>query len=144
MDEQNITPRFPFGFGLSYTTFSYGALSIVASSSPTAYIITFTVTNSGSVMGTEIPQLYLGFPQGCGAPKRVLRGFEEVLDLDVGEGRRVEMKLSEREIRFVVISSYPSTMMSITSLAVSGMSWRRNGRGRLGNTRSQSARLSTT
>lgn len=112
MDDQNITPRFPFGFGLSYTTFSYSALSIVASSSPTAaYIISFTVTNSGSVMGTEIAQLYLGFPLGCGAPKRVLRGFEEVLDLGVGEGRRVEMKLSEREIRHVVISIYPSSMM---------------------------------
>jgi beta-glucosidase len=117
MDEQNITPRFPFGFGLSYTTFSYGALSIVASSSPTAYIISFTVTNSGGVMGTEIPQLYLGFLQGCGAPKRVLRGFEEVLDLGVGEGRRVEMKLSEREIRFVVISPHPSTTIPITSLS---------------------------
>lgn len=110
MDDQNITPRFPFGFGLSYTTFSYTALSIVASFSPAAYIISFTVTNSGNVKGTEIPQLYLGFPQGCGAPRRVLRGFEEVLDLGVGEGRRVEMKLSEREIRCVVLSFYSSPM----------------------------------
>jgi len=99
MDEQGISPRFPFGFGLSYTTFSYSALAIVAGSSPTAYTVSFTVTNSGGVQGTEIPQLYLGFPEGSGEPKRVLRGFDEVLDLWVGEARRVEMALSEREIR---------------------------------------------
>jgi beta-glucosidase len=115
MDAQNITPRFPFGFGLSYTTFAYSALSIVASSSPTAYVISFTVTNSGRVKGTEIPQLYLGFPQGSGEPKRVLRGFEEVLDVGVGEGRRVEMKLSEREIRCVVSLAIFAPHMLTTS-----------------------------
>ena len=72
MDANNITPRFEFGFGLSYTTFKYSDLSIASSGDDTT--VTFTVANSGSVDGTEIPQLYLGFPEGAGEPPRVLRG----------------------------------------------------------------------
>jgi beta-glucosidase len=107
MESQGITPRYEFGYGLSYTTFSYSSLSISTASSssssttssPPAYTISFTVTNSGSVNGTEIPQLYLGFPSNSGEPKMVLRGFDEVQDLGVGETRTVSLGLSQREIR---------------------------------------------
>ncbi|KAF4583646.1 hypothetical protein EYR38_002401 [Pleurotus pulmonarius] len=97
MDANGITPRFEFGFGLSYTTFVYsGPLSIVSSASG-ARAVTFTVANSGDVPGTEIAQLYLGFPAGAGEPERVLRGFEEVV-LGVGESRSVTIVLGERDM----------------------------------------------
>ncbi len=96
MDANNITPRYSFGFGLSYTKFSYSGLSI--STSGTSKIVTFTVTNSGSFDGTEIPQLYLGFPSGAGEPPKVLRGFDEV-PLTVGQGSTVSMSLSLRDMR---------------------------------------------
>ncbi|KIY53470.1 glycoside hydrolase family 3 protein [Fistulina hepatica ATCC 64428] len=94
MDTQNITPTFEFGFGLSYTTFNYSDLSI--SSSGSSQIITFTVTNSGDVDGTEIPQLYLGYPDGAGEPPKVLRGFDEVI-LSAGASSTVTMSLSQRD-----------------------------------------------
>jgi beta-glucosidase len=100
MDAQNITPRFEFGFGLSYTTFAYSALTITASG--TSYLIGFTVTNSGAFAGTEIPQLYLAYPASAGEPKKVLRGFEEVI-LAVCSSEAVTMNLSERDMRYVYV-----------------------------------------
>ncbi|ESK91328.1 glycoside hydrolase family 3 protein [Moniliophthora roreri MCA 2997] len=91
MDDKGITPRFEFGYGLSYTTFEYSDLSVSSS------LISFTVKNTGVFDGTEIPQLYLTFPDGAGEPKKVLRGFEEV-KLASGASQKVEMRLSEKEI----------------------------------------------
>lgn len=96
MDDQNIMPRFEFGFGLSYTTFSYSGLSI-ASSGDDSRLIKFTVTNTGVFAGYEKPQLYLAYPSSAGEPKRVLRGFEEV-ELDVGASSSVSFNLSRRDM----------------------------------------------
>ena len=52
--------------------------------------------------GTEHPQLYLGYPTGAGEPKRVLRGFEEVV-LNAGESQSVAMNLTIRDLRSVPI-----------------------------------------
>jgi len=109
-DSAGIAPRFEFGFGLSYTTFGYSALSVSgsigqytpptgngssvdASLHATAYTITATITNSGSVAGTEIPQLYLTFPASAGEPPYVLRGFEAV-QLSAGQSKTVSFPLS--------------------------------------------------
>ncbi|EKM83126.1 hypothetical protein AGABI1DRAFT_69320 [Agaricus bisporus var. burnettii JB137-S8] len=94
MDAKNITPRFEFGFGLSYTTFGYSGLSITNSGS--SKVISFKITNTGGVKGTEKPQLYLGYPGGAGEPPKVLRGFDEV-DLNVGASSTVRMTLSQRD-----------------------------------------------
>ncbi|GLB42493.1 putative glycoside hydrolase family 3 protein [Lyophyllum shimeji] len=95
MDSKNITPRFEFGFGLSYTTFAYSALSITASG--TSQVIKFTVTNTGAIAGTEIPQMYLAYPASAGEPKKVLRGFDEVA-LNVGATSVVTITLSQRDM----------------------------------------------
>lgn len=104
MDANDIAPRFEFGFGLSYTTFSYLRLSITPSTGQYVYIVSFTIQNTGSVDGTEIPQLYLEFPLGTGEPKRILRGFEEV-KLAAGASLTISLGLTVRDIRFVIASS---------------------------------------
>ena len=96
MDSKGIVPRFEFGFGLSYTTFNYSDLCI--SSHDDSHTIEFTLTNTGDFDGTEIPQLYLGFPEGSGEPIRVLRGFDEV-KLAKGESKVVEFSLTKKELR---------------------------------------------
>ncbi len=58
-DAQNITPLFPFGFGLSYTTFGFSNLQVGALTGGKA-TVTATVTNTGSRAGTEVVQLYVG------------------------------------------------------------------------------------
>jgi len=95
MDAQNITPRFEFGFGLSYAKFGYSNLQI--STSVNGVSISATVQNIGAVDGTEIPQLYLGFPPGAGEPPRVLRGFDD-LSLSAGESGTVTFSLNQRDL----------------------------------------------
>ncbi|KAJ8082008.1 hypothetical protein PM082_007854 [Marasmius tenuissimus] len=92
MDSQGIVPRFEFGYGLSYTTFNYSDLSISE-----GHTVEFKLTNTGAFDGTEIPQLYLGFPEGSGEPPRVLRGFDEV-KLAKGESKAVKFELTEKEL----------------------------------------------
>ncbi|CAK5269088.1 unnamed protein product [Mycena citricolor] len=96
MDAQGIKPRFPFGTGLSYTTFAYSGLKLTTTS--TGATATFTVRNTGGVAGTEIPQMYLTFPAAANSPKRVLRGFEEVGPLAPGASQTVTMTMNSREL----------------------------------------------
>ncbi|PFH53038.1 glycoside hydrolase family 3 protein [Amanita thiersii Skay4041] len=98
MDANDITPRFEFGFGLSYTSFEYSDLSITTSSDPSsAASVSFTIKNTGGFDGTEIPQLYLTYPANAGEPKKVLRGFNEV-DIPKGQSKRVVLNLSLRDL----------------------------------------------
>jgi beta-glucosidase len=98
MDAHAIAPRFEYGFGLSYTTFTYSGLTIKASG--TSQVISFTVKNTGAVTGTEIPQLYLGYPPSAGEPPKVLRGFDEV-PLTAGASQQVVMTVGQRDMRYV-------------------------------------------
>ena len=95
-------PLWPFGYGLSYTTFSYSDLSL-----PTSTInvgdpleASVTVTNSGKVAGDEVVQLYLKFPDVPGAPIRALRGFQRV-HLEPGASQKVAFHLSPRNLSMV-------------------------------------------
>ncbi|KAJ7926272.1 glycoside hydrolase family 3 protein [Mycena leptocephala] len=95
MDAHAIAPRFEYGFGLSYTTFAYSGLTIKVSG--TSQVISFTVKNTGAVAGTEIPQLYLGYPPSAGEPLKVLRGFDEV-PLAAGASQQVVMTVGQRDM----------------------------------------------
>jgi beta-glucosidase len=76
-DASNVTPLFPFGFGLSYTSFSYSNLNIGPLSNGQA-AVTATVTNTGSRAGTDVAQLYVSDPAPAGEPPHQLKGFQRV------------------------------------------------------------------
>lgn len=99
-DEHSIAPRFEFGFGLSYQfTATYSGLTI-ASDGTNAYTVTVSVKNTGTLAGTEISQLYLGYPASAGEPPKVLRGFEAV-PLSAGQTSSVSFPLVAKDIRCV-------------------------------------------
>ncbi|KAG2173315.1 hypothetical protein INT43_004689 [Umbelopsis isabellina] len=89
-DAHNIDPLFEFGYGMSYTKFSYNSLSVKASKS--SVTVSAKITNSGKVAGAEVPQLYIGFPKSAGEPPKVLRGFEK-LQLKAGKSGKVSFDL---------------------------------------------------
>lgn len=93
--------RYPFGHGLSYTTFGYSDLR-VAVTDPAAGVVRVacTVTNTGGVAGTEVVQLYVGDPDAAvRRPVRELRGFEKVR-LAPGEAVEVTFELTSRDFAY--------------------------------------------
>ena len=82
--------RWPFGHGLSYTTFGYSDLAV------TNQTVTVTVTNTGNLPGSEVVQLYVAAPQdGIHRPLRELKGFQKVF-LQPGESKTVTFELDDR------------------------------------------------
>jgi beta-glucosidase len=77
-DTNNVTPLFPFGFGLSYTTFGYSNLTVSVVSPSGQVQIGFDLTNTGTLTGAEVPQLYLGFPLAASEPPKLLKGFQKI------------------------------------------------------------------
>ena len=96
------TPLYPFGFGLSYSKFTYSNLklstAILKARDPLT--VEADVRNTSSIAGDEVVQLYLGFPAVDGAPIRALRGFSRI-HLAAGETQHVQFKLSPRELSLV-------------------------------------------
>ncbi len=89
-DKAKTAVRFPFGYGLSYTEFTYSNMQIHDRT------ITATVTNTGSVRGAEVVQLYIASPKnGIHRPLKELKGFVRV-ELEPGESRQVTFLLDER------------------------------------------------
>jgi beta-glucosidase len=80
---------FPFGFGLSYTTYAYSNLTI----DPAAHTATLTVKNTGSRAGAEIVQVYAALPSTAGEDYRRLVAFERV-PLNAGEAKTVTLKMN--------------------------------------------------
>lgn len=103
----DFNPQFPFGFGLSYTTFEYSNLKVDKTSVDPAATVTVTVTvkNSGSVDGKEVVQLFVSDVLASLSPDvKRLRGFEKVA-LKPGETRTVEFKLPVKELAFININN---------------------------------------
>jgi beta-glucosidase len=95
-------PLWPFGYGLSYTSFSYGDLALPNSplNAGDPLDASVTVTNTGKTAGEEVVQLYLKFPDVPGAPIRALRGFQRIR-LEPGHQKRVDFHLSPRDLSMV-------------------------------------------
>ena len=94
-------PLYPFGYGLSYTTFTYSGLEVpknVIAGQPMDADV--TVTNAGKLAGDEVVQLYLKFPDVKGAPMVALRGFQRV-HLDPGASQKVHFHLTPRDLGMV-------------------------------------------
>ena len=82
------TPLYPFGYGLSYTTFSYGGLSVPAAvNAGSPLVAEVTVTNTGKKAGDEVAQLYLDVPEGSG---RAAEGAARLPAGSSGAGRIAE------------------------------------------------------
>jgi beta-glucosidase len=95
-------PLYPFGYGLSYTTFTYSELKVSAKPVKAGDPVTadVTVTNTGKAAGDEVAQLYISFPDVKGAPIRALRGFQRV-HLDPGKSQTVHFELNGRDLGMV-------------------------------------------
>lgn len=95
-------PLYPFGYGLSYTTFSYSDLQLSATEmSPTGSVeASVTVTNSGNVDATEIVQLYIrDLVASVSRPVKELKGFERIT-LKAGESRKVTFAITPETLKF--------------------------------------------
>ena len=98
-DAQNKTPLFPFGYGLSYTTFGYGNLAVSAPDAGGNVSVGFDVTNTGTRAGAEVAQVYVGQPATSGEPPKNLRGFQRVT-LNPGQTQRVNVTLDARSFQY--------------------------------------------
>ncbi|MDR3754882.1 MAG: fibronectin type III-like domain-contianing protein, partial [Terracidiphilus sp.] len=94
-------PLYPFGYGLSYTTFKFSRLQVPASAAPGSTVsVGFDVTNTGNVAGAEVAQLYVSDPSAqVDRPERELKGFAKVR-LAPGETRHVTLTLDARAFSY--------------------------------------------
>jgi beta-glucosidase len=109
-DSQGLTPLFPFGFGLSYTTFAFSNAALVnnlTSSNPNLQV-TFNLTNTGPVAGAEVAQVYLAFPASTGEPPKRLVGWQKVL-LQPGASQPVTIEVDAND------SSHPLSYWDVNS-----------------------------
>ena len=88
-------PLFPFGYGLSYTTFNIGKAKIIKGTNGKDDIISIPVTNTGKREGTEIVQLYVKDPKDVEGPQLTLKGFQRI-SLKPGETAAVKLPLDDK------------------------------------------------
>ncbi len=106
-DADHIRPLFPFGYGLSYTTFAYQHLTVAPQAlapvehSHQTVSVSFDVTNTGHRAGAEVAELYVGFPQTRAVPEppKQLKGFTK-LELKPGETGQARLELNARDFSY--------------------------------------------
>jgi beta-glucosidase len=114
-------PLYPFGYGLSYTKFTYSGLKlpdapVTAGNSVTAEV---TVSNTGAKAGDEVVQLYLSFPNVKGAPLRALRAFKRI-HLEPQASQVVSFELKQRDLSMVTESGDPTIAGGDYAVSVGG------------------------
>lgn len=101
-DKQNLEPLFPFGFGLSYTTFEYSGLK-TAKAADGGVDVTVQIRNTGGLDADEVPQVYLGaprtIPEGVQFPVRALVAFDRV-HVPAGQTTAVTMHVPIRQLQY--------------------------------------------
>jgi beta-glucosidase len=109
-DAKNLEPLFPFGFGLSYTTFSFSKAQLATnlSSRNPNFRVRFRLTNTGSVAGGEVAQVYLGLPATTAEPPKRLVGWQKVL-LQPSQTQNVTIEVDEND------SSHPLSYWDVNS-----------------------------
>ena len=97
-EKTGVKPLFPFGFGLSYTSFEYSNLDIKAEGKE--FVVSFDLKNTGKMAGAEVAQVYVGDDE-CSLvrPAKELKGFDKVY-LKAGETKRVSVRLDDEAFRF--------------------------------------------
>jgi len=105
-DAKNITPAYPFGFGLSYTTFDFSNLSIT-NNFPIIQV-SFDLANTGKVAGAEVAQVYLGLPAAAAEAPRRLVGWQKVF-LQPGAKQHVTINVNAND------SSHPFSIWDVNS-----------------------------
>lgn len=102
-DEHEVKPLFPFGHGLSYTTFNLSSLRLDISNSTsysnaTSSIIVSTIlTNTGALPGKQVVQLYVSHPTSANEPPKLLKGFEKV-HLEVNQTNEVSFVVEKEDL----------------------------------------------
>ena len=96
-DKNGVKPLFPFGFGLSYTTFEYSGLEIAQDGDE--FVVSYNVKNSGKIAGAEVSQVYVKDNESSLIrPEKELKGFDKTY-LKPGETKRVSVRLGEEAFR---------------------------------------------
>lgn len=95
----NVASSFPFGYGLSYTDFTYSDISVSSKKFTDQIIISFRVTNTGDVAGKEVTQLYLSAPEGAlDKPSEELKGFAKTKLLEPGESQTLQIIITPDQL----------------------------------------------
>jgi beta-glucosidase len=101
-DQQNLTPLFPFGYGLSYARFAYSNLRVTRTADG-GLDVAFTIRNTGTAGSDEVPQVYLGPPQdppaGAQFAVRALVAYDRVA-LNPGQSRQVKLHVRPRQLQY--------------------------------------------
>lgn len=95
-DANNIVPLFPFGHGLSYTTYAYSSASSQVDVTGN-FTVTFTLTNTGKLAGSEVAQVYAALPAAAGEPPKRLIGWKKVA-LAAGERKSVTVSVKPERL----------------------------------------------
>ncbi|MGC2636689.1 MAG: glycoside hydrolase family 3 C-terminal domain-containing protein, partial [Acidobacteriaceae bacterium] len=114
-------PLYPFGYGLSYTKFSYSGLTVPGAPIQAGKPVnaTVTVANTGQLAGDEVVELYLQFPPVAGAPRIALRGFQRV-HLDPGASQQVQFELKNRDLSMVTEDGHPIIAAGDYTITIGG------------------------